>query len=72
VEHLKSDYQAPILAAELCTQLGDRDRAFHWLEEAYKSKDYDLLSVKVYPPLEPLHADPRFADLVRRLGLATP
>lgn len=49
--------------------LGDKEQAFAWLEEAYKEKSNILQHVKVHPFLDPLRGDPRFADLVRRVGL---
>jgi TolB-like protein/DNA-binding winged helix-turn-helix (wHTH) protein/Flp pilus assembly protein TadD len=49
--------------------LGDKEQAFAWLEEAYKEKSNILQHVKVHPFLDPLRSDPRFTDLVRRVGL---
>jgi TolB-like protein/DNA-binding winged helix-turn-helix (wHTH) protein/Tfp pilus assembly protein PilF len=56
--------------------LGDRDRAFYWLEEAYKhhdihwvSTDVPLVDLKSDPILVLLRSDPRYNDLVRRVGL---
>jgi tetratricopeptide (TPR) repeat protein len=48
--------------------LDDKDRAFEWLEKAYQRRSPALLSLKVYGGLDPLHSDPRFDDLVRRIG----
>jgi TolB-like protein/Flp pilus assembly protein TadD len=50
--------------------LGDRDEAFAWLEEAYKTHSEGLTNLKIDPCLDPLRGDPRFADLLRRTGLA--
>jgi pentatricopeptide repeat protein len=50
--------------------LGDNEQAFVWLEEAYKEQSNILQFLKVHPYFDPLRADPRFADLVRRVGLA--
>ena len=49
--------------------LGKKDEAFRWLEEAYKAHDEGLTNLKIDPCLDPLRSDPRFADLVRRVGL---
>lgn len=49
--------------------LGDKEQAFAWLDEAYKEKSNILQFVKVHPLMDPLRSDPRFADLVRRVGL---
>jgi TolB-like protein/Flp pilus assembly protein TadD len=50
--------------------LGDRDRALHWLEEAYQARVSYLVFIGQLPELESLHGDPRFEDLLRRIGLA--
>ncbi len=49
--------------------LGDNEQAFTWLEEAYKERSNLLQFVKVHPLFDPLRNDPRFEDLVRRIGL---
>jgi TolB-like protein/tetratricopeptide (TPR) repeat protein len=46
--------------------LGDKDRAFQWLERSYAEGSRSLLFLRVAPVLEVLRGDPRFADLVRR------
>jgi tetratricopeptide (TPR) repeat protein len=57
------------LIALLSAQLGDRDAAFQWLEKAYQERLLTMPNIKVAPGLRSLHGDPRFADLVRRVGL---
>jgi pentatricopeptide repeat protein len=49
--------------------LGENDEAFAWLERAYKEQSNMLQFVKVHPFFDPIRGDPRFADLVRRVGL---
>lgn len=48
---------------------GEKDRAFHWLEKAYQELDSKIIHLQVDPRLEGLHSDPRFTELVQRLGL---
>jgi serine/threonine-protein kinase len=48
--------------------LGDRDRAFEWLEKAYQGGSSSLIWLKVWPVWAPLRSDARYADLVRRMG----
>jgi TolB-like protein/DNA-binding winged helix-turn-helix (wHTH) protein/Tfp pilus assembly protein PilF len=49
---------------------GDKDSAFEWLDKAYAERDgEDISLLKVVPAFSSLHHDPRFADLLRRLGL---
>ena len=55
---------APLYAA-----LGDKDQAFAWMEKAYEARSLSILYLKVSPRFDDLRSDPRFADLVRRVGL---
>jgi hypothetical protein len=49
--------------------VGDSDRAFAALERAYAERSAGLTYLNVDPGYRPLRGDPRFADLVRRIGL---
>jgi len=49
--------------------LRENDHAFEWLEKAYQSRDKGLTYLKIDPCLDPLRSDPRFNDLVKRVGL---
>ncbi|HWC16581.1 MAG TPA: tetratricopeptide repeat protein, partial [Terriglobales bacterium] len=49
--------------------LDDREQVFVWLENAYQEQSNILQFVKVHPYFDPLRNDPRFADLVRRVGV---
>jgi TolB-like protein/DNA-binding winged helix-turn-helix (wHTH) protein/tetratricopeptide (TPR) repeat protein len=49
--------------------LGDNDRAFAWLEKAYARRESSLQSLKVFIAWDPIRSDPRFAEMVRRVGL---
>jgi pentatricopeptide repeat protein len=51
--------------------LGDNEQAFVWLERGYQEQSNILQFLKVHPYFDPLRDDPRFADLVRRVGLAS-
>jgi tetratricopeptide (TPR) repeat protein len=51
------------------TGLGDRDRAFAWLDKAFEERSQFLVDLKFIPILDPLRSDPRFAELVRRVGV---
>jgi TolB-like protein/Flp pilus assembly protein TadD/DNA-binding winged helix-turn-helix (wHTH) protein len=49
--------------------LGEKEQAFTWLEHAYNEQSNLLQFLKVHPFFDLIRADPRFADLVRRVGL---
>jgi TolB-like protein/Tfp pilus assembly protein PilF len=50
--------------------LGDNEQAFYWLEQAYKEQSNILQFLKIHPYFDPIRSEPRFTDLVRRVGLA--
>jgi TolB-like protein/DNA-binding winged helix-turn-helix (wHTH) protein/Tfp pilus assembly protein PilF len=50
--------------------LGEFDRAFEWLEKSFNERDGHLVDLKIEPFLAPLRSDPRYRDLVRRVGLS--
>jgi len=52
--------------------LGDKDQFFGWLERAYSEKRDRMVWLNVDPFLDPMRSDPRFTDVVRRVGLPTP
>jgi tetratricopeptide (TPR) repeat protein len=65
----KSRYVSPYFVAALHLGLGDKDRAFDCLEEAYGERSLGMTFLKLDPNLDDLRGDPRFGDLVRRVGL---
>ncbi len=48
--------------------LGDRDRAFAWLDKAYEQRTYAMPYLKTDPNWDDIRSDPRFADLFHRMG----
>ncbi len=69
-DHVRKDGVGRYEIALVYAGLGRKKEAFKWLEESYSARDVGLLYLKVDPPLDPLRSDPRFDDLVRRVGLA--
>jgi TolB-like protein/Tfp pilus assembly protein PilF len=64
--------RAPAAAIALIYgQLGDRDNAFRWLERAVEARSSFLLFIKVSPRVSPLRSDPRYRELLQRIGLDT-
>jgi TolB-like protein/Flp pilus assembly protein TadD len=71
LEQLRVQGQAPPTAfAVIHAGLGNIETAFEWLETAYRLRDGYLFWLPGAPGLDPLHADSRFGDLVRRLPCA--
>jgi len=65
----KSSYVEPVLVAEACVRIGDKECAFEWLEKGFEERDDLMINLKVEPVLDSLPSDPRFQDLVRRVGI---
>ncbi|HEV8481369.1 MAG TPA: protein kinase [Candidatus Eisenbacteria bacterium] len=55
--------------AEVYAMLGDADQTFAWLRRAVDGHNGDVLWVNVDPHFDPLRRDPRFAEIVRAVGL---
>jgi len=62
-------YASPWLVAVIYTQLNDRDRAFAWLDKAYEGREHDLVFAGAWPLFDNLRTDPRYRDLLQRVGL---
>ena len=65
----KRRYVSSYRVAAIHLGLGETERAFAWLERAVEERDAWLVWLKVDPVLDALRPDPRFTDLVRRVGL---
>jgi serine/threonine protein kinase len=65
----KTGYSSAYWIAALYAELGNKDQAFRWLNTAYQEHDRFLVSLKTDFLLDPLRSDPRFAELVRKVGL---
>jgi TolB-like protein/DNA-binding winged helix-turn-helix (wHTH) protein/Flp pilus assembly protein TadD len=62
------NYVAPKHLALVYAGLGERDEMFTWLEKAYADRDISLTFIKVEPRWDPYRDDPRFVDLLHRVG----
>jgi len=67
----KQEYLPAGCTARIYSGLGEKDKAFKWLEKAYEERSIGLggMAIKVDPLWDPLRSDPRFADLLRRMNL---
>jgi hypothetical protein len=69
-ERMAHSYVGPVyVIAWIHSALGDKDEAFAWPEKAYQERDIILHKLKVAPEFDSFHSDPRFEDLLRRIGL---
>jgi TolB-like protein len=59
----------PVDVAQFYSKLGERDKAFEWLEKAFRNRRVGMVFLKVEPGWDNIRSDPRFADLMRRVGL---
>lgn len=64
-------YVAALYIAMIWTGLGEKDRAFQWLDQAYDEDCEYLVYLPTEPMADPLRSDPRFAQLLQKLGLHT-
>jgi eukaryotic-like serine/threonine-protein kinase len=69
VRSSKSANVSPFYIAEVYSTLGERDQAFEWLEKAYQLRDDELGWILIDPSLDNIRTDPRYTDLLRRMGL---
>jgi len=65
----KRKYVSPYFIAVIYAGLGERDQMFAWLEKAYQERHPFMTLISVEPVFDPVRSDPRFVQLVRRVGL---
>jgi hypothetical protein len=66
----KRRFVLPYFIATIYTGLSDKDQAFAYFEKAYEVSHPGIALVNVDPKFDTLRSDPRFTELVRRIGLA--
>ena len=64
-------YTSPFNIAMIYAGLGQKDETLEWLEKAYEDRSMWLIFVNAYPIFDFLRPDPRFHDLVRRMGFSS-
>jgi eukaryotic-like serine/threonine-protein kinase len=67
LEKQKSQFVPPSMIATVYIGLGERDKAFEWLERAYDERGVFMDSLRVLPTLDSLRGDPRFDALIRKM-----
>jgi eukaryotic-like serine/threonine-protein kinase len=66
----RTEYVSPYAMAQSYLRLGQYDDAFEWLERGYEERSNGMVYLAVEPVLAPVRSDPRYQDLLRRVGLA--
>jgi len=65
----QTKHAAPLDFAYIYARLGDKEQALAWLEKACEERSGPVYYLKVDAAWDPLRSDPRFNDLLRRVGL---
>ena len=65
----KNGYSSAYMIADLSADLGDKEQALRWLNTAYQERDASFIGLKTDFLLDPIRSDPRFVELVRKVGL---
>src|SRR5262249_60152704 len=70
LERMSSErYVTPSFIGTIFIVLGNKDRAFEWLDRAADGRSYDIIYLNVDPLFDGVRADPRFPSLVAKAGL---
>jgi len=69
-DRAKREYVSPLYQAIVYAGLGEKDAAFSGLQAAFEERATDMLGLKTGALYDPLRSDPRFDDLLKRMGLA--
>jgi len=64
----KSEYVLPMYFTSLYADLGNIDEAFRWLKKVYQERHFGMFLLRVPSLWEPLHSDPRFDDLIKKMN----
>ncbi len=66
---IASEQSSPCQIGEVYAFRGEKDRAFEWLEKAYKVRDPELTEIQGHPVLRNIESDPRYSALLKKIGL---
>ena len=70
IEYSKGNYMPSVIVASVFSALGEKEQAFAWLEKAFRERDpFLLIYLRTWHRFDPLRSDPRYAALLRRMGL---
>ena len=69
-EQRKTQYYSAFIIASFYADLGDKEQAFRWLNKAYQEHDWLLISLKTNFRMDPIRSDPRYNELIQKVGLS--
>ncbi len=69
LEEVSGSALYPLGVAYVYAALGEVDTAFEWLERSLERRNLTVTWIRVAPGADPIRSDPRFRDLLRRMGL---
>ncbi len=69
IERSKNGYVSSFWIGTIYHGLGETDTAFEWFEKAYNDRDSNLIYITTTPPFDSLRSDPRFKQLMIKMGL---
>jgi TolB-like protein/Tfp pilus assembly protein PilF len=69
IDKSRRQYVSGETIALICAALGDSEEALRWLKVACDERSANFYTFACFPDYRPLHSDPRFAELVRRIGV---
>ena len=72
LERSTREYVSPKAFIALYAGLGDIDHAYEWMDEALRRRDGTVVFLDVVPIFDPLRGDPRFGEMLQRVGLPPP
>jgi serine/threonine protein kinase len=69
LQEAKAQYFPALVVASAYAKVGSNEKALEWLEKSYAERDGNLTLIKSYPEYKNIRGDPRFRELLRRIGL---
>jgi serine/threonine protein kinase/Tfp pilus assembly protein PilF len=69
IEEYRRKHEGAPFVAIVYAELGDKDRAFQWLDQGFRDKDHSMVFVNGYALFDSLRADPRFQKLMQRIAI---
>lgn len=70
LQYARDQYYDPYEIAAVYAALKETDKAFEWLDKAFRQRSEEILVMKVDPFMDPIRSDPRFRTMLERLKLS--